>query len=135
MAAQFMSLLFRSLIFLVNNYLLIFIFSKTHAVRIAVNTQRMDSAVSSDNLIFKMAEFSINVFKSSIDSIAQEDLQTINKTVEEAKNVSQFGVSLESQKVGNTDNVEISMVLESLRRIAEYSGDIAEASINMNVKI
>jgi len=27
------------------------------------------------------------------------------------------------------------MVLESLRRIAEYSGDIAEASINMNVKI
>jgi len=62
-------------------------------------------------------------------------LQTINKTVKEAKNVSQFGVSLESENVGNPDNVEINMVLESLRRIAEYSGDIAEASINMNVKI
>ncbi|WP_052305860.1 hypothetical protein [Methanosarcina barkeri] len=62
-------------------------------------------------------------------------MQTINKTVKEAKNVSQFGVSLESENVGNPDNVEINMVLESLRRIAEYSGDIAEASINMNVKI
>lgn len=106
-----------------------------HAVRIAVNTQKMNSAVNPDNPIFKMAELSINVFKSSIDSIAQEDLQTINKTVEEAKNISQFGVSLESQTVGNTGSVEISMILESLRRIAEYSGDIAEASINMNVKI
>jgi phosphate uptake regulator len=106
-----------------------------HAVRIAINAQRMDSAVNSDDPIFKMAELSLNVFRSSIDSIAQEDLQKINKIVAEAKNVSQFGVSLESQKVGNTDNVEISMVLESLRRIAEYSGDIAETSINMNVKI
>ena len=106
-----------------------------HAVRIAVNVQRMDSAVNPDNPIFKMAERSLNVFRSSIDSIAQEDLQTINKIVEEAKNISQYGVSLESQKAGNTNNVEISMVLESLRRIAEYSGDIAEASINMNVKI
>jgi len=106
-----------------------------HAVKIAVNAQRMDSAVNYDNPIFKMAELSINVFKSSIDSIVQEDLRAINKIVAEAKNVSQFGVSLESQKVGNTGNVEISMVLESLRRIAEYSGDIAEASINMNVKI
>jgi len=106
-----------------------------HAVKIAVNTQRIDSAVSPDNPIFKMAELAINVFKSSVDSIAQEDLQTINKTVEEAKNISQFGVSLESRKLGYTGNVEISMILESLRRIAEYSGDIAEASMNMNVKI
>ncbi|MDW5549039.1 PhoU domain-containing protein [Methanosarcina sp.] len=105
-----------------------------HAVKIAVNTQRIDSAVNPDNSIFKMAELAINVFKSSIDSIAQEDLQTINQTVEEAKNISQFGVSLESRKLGNTGNVEMSMILESLRRIAEYSGDIAEASMNMNVK-
>jgi PhoU domain. len=77
----------------------------------------------------------INVFRSSIDSIAQENLQTINKIVEEAKSISQYGVSLESQKAEKTNNVEINMVLESLRRIAEHSGDIAEASINMNVKI
>lgn len=105
-----------------------------HAVRIAVNVQKMDSAVSSDNPIFKMAELAFKVFESSIDSITQEDIQAINKIVVEAKKVSQFGVSLESQESGDHDNVEISMVLESLRRVAEYSGDIAEVGINMNVK-
>jgi len=41
-----------------------------HAVRIAVNTQRLNSAVNPDNPIFKMAELSIYLFKSLIDSIA-----------------------------------------------------------------
>ena len=52
----------------------------------------------------------------------------------EAKKVSQLGVSLEKQECGSPDNVEISMILESLRRVAEYSADIAEVSINTNVK-
>jgi hypothetical protein len=52
----------------------------------------------------------------------------------EAKNISQLGVSLEAHACGSPNNVEISMILESLRRIAEYSADIAEVSININVK-
>ena len=106
-----------------------------HAVRIAVNVQKMDSAVNSNNPIFKMAELSLKVFENSIDSMAQEDPHAINTIVVEAKNVSQFGVSLESQEVGDADNVELSMVLESLRRVAEYSGDIAEVIINMSVRL
>jgi hypothetical protein len=30
-------------------------------------------------------------------------------------------------------NIELNMVLENLRRVAEYSGDIAEVAINMNM--
>jgi hypothetical protein len=63
----------------------------------------------------------------------EEDLRAINKIVVDAKNVSQYGVSLESRDNGSSRNVAISMVLESLRRVAEYSADIAEVSINMNV--
>jgi hypothetical protein len=66
--------------------------------------------------------------------MAEEDLQAINKIVVEAKRVSQFGVSLEAQNDGYSGTVELSMILESLRRVAEYSADIAEVSINMNVK-
>ena len=106
-----------------------------HAVKIAVNVQKTDSAVDSDNPIFKMAELSLKVFERAIDSIAQEDMQAINKIVVEAKDISQFGVSLESREVGDTNNIELSMVLESLRRVAEYSGDIAEVAINMSVKL
>jgi hypothetical protein len=51
----------------------------------------------------------------------------------EAKKVSQFGVSLESRDIEGPGNIELSMVLESLRRVAEYSADIAEVSINMNI--
>ena len=64
----------------------------------------------------------------------EEDLQVINKIVVEAKKVSQFGVSLESRHDEDLCTVELSMILESLRRVAEYSADIAEISINMNVK-
>lgn len=106
-----------------------------HAVKIAASVQKMDSAVNSDNPIFKMAELSFKVFKSSLGSISQEDLQAINKIVEEANKVSRFGVSLDSQKGEDADNIELRIVLESLRRVAEYSGDIAEVAINMRVKL
>ena len=106
-----------------------------HAVRIAVNVLKMSSKIKPDDPIFKMAELSRKVFESSMNLMTEEDLQTINKLVVEAKKISQFGVSLESREGGDPDNIELSMVLESLRRVAEYSGDIAEIAINMNVKI
>jgi hypothetical protein len=95
----------------------------------------MNSTVSPENPIFKMAEFSLKVFESSINLMTEEDLQNINKIVAEAKKVSQFGFSLESHESREQDNIELSMVLESLRRVAEYSGDIAEVAINMSVKL
>ena len=105
-----------------------------HAVKIAKNVLKMDAGMNADDPIFKMAELSRKVFESSINSMTEEDLQAINKIVVEAKKVSQFGVSLESQGGEGPGKVEISMVLESLRRVAEYSADIAEVAINMNVK-
>lgn len=106
-----------------------------HAVRIALNVMKMNSGVNPDNPIFKMAELSQKVFESSMNVMTEEDLQVINKLVVEAKKISQFGISLESQETGKAVNIELSMVLESLRRVAEYSGDIAEIAINMNVKM
>ncbi|MFZ2498166.1 MAG: phosphate uptake regulator PhoU [Methanosarcina sp.] len=105
-----------------------------HAVRIARNVLKMESGISTDDPIFKMADLSRKVFASSIDSMAQEDLQAINKIVVEAKKVSQFGVSLESRDVQVSGSIELSMVLESLRRVAEYSADIAEVALNMNIR-
>ncbi len=105
-----------------------------HAVKIAINVQKMNSTVNSENPIFKMAELSRKVFESSRNLMLEEELQTINKIVVEAKKVSQFGFSLESRESGEQDNIELSMVLESLRRVAEYSGDIAEVALNISVK-
>ncbi len=105
-----------------------------HAVRIAKNVLKMNSGVSADDPIFKMAELSRKVFESSIGSMSEEDLQAINKIVVEAKKVSQFGYSIESEHVEGSGNVEFSMILESLRRVAEYSADIAEVALNMSIK-
>ena len=105
-----------------------------HAVRISRNVLKMDAGVNAEDPIFKMAELSRKVFESSIDSMGEEDLQAINKIVVEAKKVSQFGVSLETKGSGVSDSIELSMILESLRRVAEYSADIAEVAINMNIK-
>ena len=106
-----------------------------HAVRIAKNVQKMSSGVNPEDPIFKMAELSSKVFKNSMNLVTEENLQAMNNLVVEAKKISQFGVSLEPRESGNPDNIELSMVLESLRRAAEYSGDIAEIAINMNVKV
>jgi len=106
-----------------------------HAVRIAVNVLKMSSGIDPQDPIFKMAELSHKVFESSMNVMTEEDLLIINKLVVEAKKISQFGVSLESREFGVQNNIELSMVLESLRRVAEYSGDIAEIAINMNVKV
>jgi phosphate uptake regulator len=105
-----------------------------HAVRISRNVLKMDAGVNAEDPIFKMAELSRKVFESSIDSMGEEDLQAINKIVVEAKKVSQFGVSLETKGSGVSGSIELSMILESLRRVAEYSADIAEVAINMNIK-
>jgi phosphate uptake regulator len=105
-----------------------------HAVKIATNVLKTDAGINADDPIFKMAELSRKVFERSINSMQEEDLQAINKIVVDAKNVSQFGISLESRDDGSSRNIALSMVLESLRRVAEYSADIAEVSINMNVK-
>ena len=105
-----------------------------HSVKIAKNVLKMGVGLNANDPIFKMAELSRKVFERSINSMTEEDLQTINRIVVEAKKISQLGVSLEAQACGSPDNVEISMILESLRRVAEYSADIAEVSININVK-
>jgi len=105
-----------------------------HAVKIATNVLKMDSGISTDDPIFKMSELSRKVFESSIDSMQEEDLQAINKIVVEAKKVSQFGVSLETRGEESSGNIELSMILESLRRVSEYSADIAEVALNMNIK-
>jgi phosphate uptake regulator len=105
-----------------------------HAVRIARNVLKMEAGVNADDPIFKMSDLSRKVFESSIDSMTQEDLQVINNIVVEAKKVSQFGVSLESRGNEGPGSIELSMVLESLRRVSEYSADIAEVAINMNIK-
>ncbi|ALK06498.1 MAG: phosphate regulatory protein [Methanosarcina sp. 795] len=105
-----------------------------HAVRISRNVLKMDSGVSADDPIFKMADLSFKVFESSIGSMTEEDPQAINKIVVEAKKVSQFGVSLEPQDCNGSGNIELSMILESLRRVSEYSADIAEVAINMSIR-
>ncbi len=104
-----------------------------HAVRIARSVLKMSTVVNPEDPIFKMAELSRGVFESSIDSMTQEDIQAINQLVMKAKKVSQFGVSLESREIEGPANIELNMVLESLRGVAEYSGDIAEVAINMTI--
>ena len=75
-----------------------------------LESMKMDSGVSADDSIFKMADLSCKVFESSIDSMAEEDPQAINKIVVEAKKVSQFGFSLEPQDCEGSGNIELSMV-------------------------
>lgn len=84
--------------------------------------------------IKKLAEKSLQVFEEAITAIQNHDFQKgenvaekVNKVIEEEKEI------MSNIKENEKNSTIIRFVLEDLRRIAEYAGDIAEVAIDENI--
>lgn len=84
--------------------------------------------------IKKLSEKSLEVFEESINAVQNHDFQKgenvaekVNKVIEEEKEI------MSKIKEGEKNSTIIRFVLEDLRRIAEYSSDIAEVAIDENI--
>jgi len=109
-----------------------------HAVKIAENTLSMDEKVNGAILqrISEMSSFARSVFDDSIKSLFKKDYSLADSVVTRAKTIA----SLESETVKAISRKEeatkvstVRMIMESLRRTAEYASDIAEIVLNLNV--
>ena len=84
--------------------------------------------------IKKLSEKSLEVFEESITGVQNHDFQKgenvaekVNKVIEEEKEI------MSKIKENEKNSTIIRFVLEDLRRIAEYSSDIAEVAIDENI--
>ncbi len=84
--------------------------------------------------IKKLAEKSLQVFEEAITAIQNHDFQKgenvaekVSKVIEEEREI------MSNIKENEKNSTIIRFVLEDLRRIAEYAGDIAEVAIDENI--
>jgi len=109
-----------------------------HAVKIAENVISSDEKVSNSvyQKISEMSSFARTVFDDSIKSLYKKDYLLADNVVAKAKTIA----SIENEAIGSlskkVEAVEMStlrMIMESIRRTAEYASDIAEIVLNLNV--
>lgn len=109
-----------------------------HATNIAKYVQLLKKELNSEflNIIQEMSEVSISSFETSIDSLFKRQYLLAESVIKKANSI----VALEKKALVSSKETEIDdvanirLVIESVRRIAEYSMDIAEIVLNMTVE-
>jgi phosphate uptake regulator len=109
-----------------------------HAGKIAENVLLLEEKLSEKvfQKLSEMSDFAKNVFKEAIESLFKKDYLQADQVISKAKTI----VTLENEaikeiqlKIKQADVSNIRMIMESIRRIAEYASDIAEIVLNLNI--
>ena len=79
-----------------------------------------------------------NIFTDAVRSLAENDVKHANRVIANSKKAVTSGAFLAKKNRKNADicisGTEMRSIIESLKRISEYSADIAEVSINMSIR-
>ncbi|MEM2130436.1 MAG: phosphate uptake regulator PhoU [Candidatus Bathyarchaeia archaeon] len=109
-----------------------------HAVKIAENLLLLDKRID-DSVFQKISEissFARSVFEDSIKSLFKKDYLLADNVVTKAKTMAVMeneAMKIITKKIEALNMSSIRMIMESIRRTAEYAGDIAEIVLNLNV--
>jgi phosphate uptake regulator len=109
-----------------------------HAVKIAENVialnKKIDDSIS--RKISDMSDFAVSVFDDSTKALYKKDYLLADSVVTKAKTVAHMEneiIKTIAKKLEPNEVSNIRMILESIRRTAEYASDIAEIVLNLNV--
>ena len=109
-----------------------------HATKIAENTLLLKEQVN-EELLAKMDQLSIlanSMFESAMDALFRHDFNLAESVIEKLSQVHK----LEKETVFLLPNAKIEemvnlrLIIESIRRTAEYASDISEVVLNLNVE-
>jgi phosphate uptake regulator len=108
-----------------------------HAAAIAEKCQDLQK-LPSDFLAktSKMSELALSVFNDSVESLLQGDYELADRTVDRSRMIRQLEEDAITYGVKRKDIPHfdiIRLVLEDIRRTAEYASDIAETAINETI--
>ena len=109
-----------------------------HATNIAKNVQLLKKQLDEEFLqaIQEMNKVAISSFETAIESLFRRDFDLADSVIAKANKI----VALEKKALLSSKETDIEeaantrLVIESVRRIAEYSMDIAEIVLNMTVE-
>ncbi len=110
-----------------------------HANKVAESVLRMDVGVSQQVIdkVSKMSEYAVGLFEEAGLALFKGDYQAADEVVENAKNAAPMQeeiLALIAKGRAEEPDEILSLVVEDIRRTAEYAADIAEVVINMNTE-
>jgi len=105
-----------------------------HIEKIARNVIELDSDIEPINRICDVGNMAHDVFMRAITSLSKNDIMEANGVIIDAAEVAAVGIAIDREIRSDCDMTEVSFIIESLRRIAEYGADIAEISINLSAE-
>jgi phosphate uptake regulator len=109
-----------------------------HAASIAENVLLLKKPV--DEEVFKyleeMSTMAVSMFETAIESLFRLDFNLAESVIQKTKeiNFTMKEALLSSKKIGTEEIANLRLVIESLRRTAEYASDIAEIVLNLTVE-
>jgi phosphate uptake regulator len=109
-----------------------------HAANIAQNVLRLKNRTDADTLknVQQMSALAISSFETAIEALFKHDFAMAENVIERSKGIA----ALETQAVLSSKETEIGelanlrLLIESVRRTAEYASDIAEIVLNLTVE-
>jgi phosphate uptake regulator len=109
-----------------------------HAAKIAQDVLLLKKPVDDklQGIIAEMSSLAISTFESSIESLYKRDFALAEASIEKTDSV--LAIEKEavvaSQSIGIEEAANLRLIIESIRRTAEYAADIAEVVLNLTVE-
>ncbi len=109
-----------------------------HATKIAENVLLLKTAISEKLLeeIDQLSKLAISMFEDAVDALFKNNYAHAENVIEKITQITKLekeAVFL-SQNVGIEETASLRLIIESVRRTAEYASDIAEVVLNLNVE-
>jgi phosphate uptake regulator len=109
-----------------------------HAANIAENVLSLRKRLRTETMakLEVMSNIAISMFETTIEALFRQDFNLADSIIEKTKDV----ISIEKEVVASSQKVDVEeapylrLIIESIRRTAEYASDIAEIVLNLTVK-
>jgi phosphate uptake regulator len=109
-----------------------------HATKISENTLGLKEQVNAElaEKISMLSTLAISMFENSMDALFRRDFNLAESVIEKISQVHKLEKEavLSTQNIKSEEVVNLRLVIESVRRTAEYASDISEVVLNLNVE-
>jgi phosphate uptake regulator len=109
-----------------------------HATKIAENVLSLKNPVSPNLLqnVHSLSSLAISMFESSVKALFKHDYNQAESVIEKIPQIHKLEKdAVISSKAVNIEEIpNVRLIIESIRRTAEYASDISEVVLNLNVE-
>jgi phosphate uptake regulator len=110
-----------------------------HATGIAIKSAKIQEKLHDEvfDKVREMSQMSLTILNDSVEAFLRKDYYLADSMVDRSASVRSLEEEIisiiDSQKIKDSDLVNLKLILEDIRRTAERSSDIAEAALNQTI--